>query len=135
MILRVPCLGHAGDVAGQIATQEQEDCGKTLGQLVGLIPGTQVVALVAVETHVLDEEDQGEGDGREVVLAGDGDDGDDESDEEGPDETGDGVKVVAEQLHGQATRVLDGDVVTEDREHERSEAEPGPANRVVDFAN
>ena len=70
-----------------------------------------------------------------MVLAGDGEDGDDESDEEGPDEARDSVKIVAEQLHGQATRVVDGDVVAKDREHEHDEAEFGPAKGVIDFTN
>jgi hypothetical protein len=148
MMLRVPCLRHAGDAAGQIATQEREDRGKAPRQLAWLIPGSQVIALVAAEPLILDEEDQGKGDGPvteqadeianngcEVVLANNGEDGDDESDEEGPDEAGDGVKVVAEQLHGQATRVVDGDVIAEDREHEHDEAELGPANGVIDFTN
>jgi hypothetical protein len=49
------------------ATQEREDRGKALGQLAGLISGTQVIALVAAESPVLDEEEQGEGGGPVTV--------------------------------------------------------------------
>jgi hypothetical protein len=59
MMLRVPSLDHAGDVAGMAATQEREGRSKTLGQLAGLTSGTQVIALVAAESLVLDEEDRG----------------------------------------------------------------------------
>ena len=41
------------------------------------------------------------------------------------------MEVVAEELHTETGRVVDGNVVAEDRESEQHEAELGPADRMV----
>lgn len=101
---------------------------------------------MATEPFVLDEEDEGEGDGpvakqrhkirhnrRKVVLARNGDDRHNQRSEETPDEAGDGVEVVAEQLKRKATGVEDRDVVADDGEGQDHERKLRPSDRVVRF--
>ena len=112
-----------------------------------LVPRREVVALLPSEPEVLNEEDERKADGpvaeqgdeiadegREVVLADNGEDGDNERNEEGPDETWHGVEVVAEQLHAEAGGVVDGDVVANDAKNEKDEGGLGPAEWVVRLA-
>ena len=101
---------------------------------------------MSAEEFVFDEKDDGEGDGPvaqegdkivddglEFGLAGNREDGDDDGDEQRPDEAGDSVEIVSEQLEGKTAGVVDGDVVSEDGECEDYEAELGPAYWVVYF--
>ena len=105
----VPDLGHAGDAAGEVAGQQADDGGGAERQGGRLVPDLEVVArAAAAEDLVLEQQDEGEGDGpvaqqrdevghdgRETVFARDGEDGDHERDRERPDEARDGVEVVA----------------------------------------
>ena len=62
-----------------------------------------------------------------MVLPDNSEDGDDDCDEERPDESRDGVEVVAEQLQAKTRGVVDGDVVAEDGECEQHQTEFAPA--------
>ena len=141
----VPSLAHTRDTTGEVPDQESHHRGKAPGQLTRLVPSAEIVSFVSSEVFVFDEEDEGEADGpvsqqahkvaddgREMVLARDGKNGNDERDEEGPDEARDGVEPVAQELEGEAAGVIDGDVVAQDGEHEEDEGELGPAIRVID---
>ena len=140
----IPSLTHAGHATGAITRDKREHGGDAEGQLGRLVPGDEVVAVAAAEPEVLDHQDEGEADGpvaehgdevaddgRQVLAAGDGEHGDDERDQEGPDEARHGVEVVAEQLQAEARGVVDGDVVAADREDGEDEGCLGPAEWVV----
>ena len=142
----VPCLRHARDPTAEVAAQKREDGGDARGQVLRLVPGSEDVAVAAAEELVFDEQDDGEGDGPvaeqgdevvddglQALLAGDGEHGDDDGDEERPDEARDGVEVVAQQLERQPAGVVDRDVVPQHGEGEQDEAELGPADRVVNL--
>ena len=139
----IPSLRHPRDTTGQVAGQECQDGREAPGQLAGDVPDVEVVALAAAEALVLDQQDDGEGDGpvaeerdevaddgRQVLATGDGEDGDDDRVGQRPDETRDGVEVVAKQLQGQARGVVDGHVVADDGEDEQHEAELGEVQRA-----
>ena len=70
-----------------------------------------------------------------MILPGNGEDGDYQNHEKGPDEARHGVEVVAQKLQGKAARVADGNVVAEDREHEEHKTELRPTQGVVYFSD
>jgi hypothetical protein len=51
-----------------------------------------------------------------MFTAGDGENGDYEGVDEGPDEAGDGVEVVAEELERETRGVVDCNVISQHRE-------------------
>ena len=92
------------------------------------------------EPQILDKEDECERDSPvseqrdevrhnrgEMLLASNGEHGDDERDEERPDEARHGVEVVAQQLQTEAGAVVDADIVAQNGEDEEDEAELGEA--------
>ena len=52
-----------------------------------------------------------------MIFPGDGDHGDDENDEKGPDEAGDGVEIMAKKLQGKTGGVDAYDIVPHHAEH------------------
>lgn len=99
---------------------------------------------MSAEPPVLDHEDDGEGDspvteqrdkvrddGGQGILAGDSKDGNHERVEERPDESRDGMEVMAQELYGQARGVVDGDVVPQDGEDQDYETEFGEVEGMV----
>ena len=69
-----------------------------------------------------------------MLSAGNGEDGNYDCVDERPDESRNGVEVVAEKLHAKAGGVVDCDVVADDGEDKEDEAEFGEAERVEAFS-
>lgn len=67
-----------------------------------------------------------------MLLACDGENSNYDDEDEGPEETWNGVEVVAQKLHGQTGGVVNGDVVTKHGERKDDKAEFGPASGMID---
>ena len=65
-----------------------------------------------------------------MVLAHNGEEGDDQRNEERPDEAGHSMEKVPKELHAEAGRVVDDDVVADHAKDEEDERGLGPAERV-----
>jgi len=114
----VPRLRHAGYTACEIAGEQAEHGCGAQRKLAGLVPDCEVVASVrprpTAEDLILDEEDDGKTDGpvskhgdeiadncRKMLLAGNGQNCNNDNEDQAPEKTRNGMEVVAEQLHRQ----------------------------------
>jgi hypothetical protein len=70
----------------------------------------------------------------QVLTTSDSKDSNNDSVGQRPDETGDSVEVVSEQLQGQAGGVVDSDVISNNGEDEEDEAELREMERVEGFS-
>ena len=144
----IPRLRHTRQAARKVPRKQRDDGRESKRQRLRTVPDQEVVALGATEELVLEQEDDRKADGpvaekrheighdgREVLLAGDGEHRDDDGKQQRPDQARDRVEVVAEQLDGEAAGVVDGDVVAEHGEREDDERELGPARRMVHGAD
>ena len=70
-----------------------------------------------------------------MFATSDGKNGNHQCVDERPDETGDGMEVVAKKLHGETGGVVDCDVVAQHGEGEHDEAELGEPQGVQGFSD